>query len=158
MKKLYYFLFMLPLLAIMAACSDDDKDLPKVDISIQYSGAVEQEDGAIAVAQGQTFTIDAITVTPAPGTKKAILGNTTYSMDGVPFYTIGVAPFGCEIGTSDLAVGDHSLSFVSQVFQEDREPGFAVYSMTVRITEPTEDPGEGGGTVIPEVGISANQM
>ena len=90
---------MLPLLAVMAACSDDDKDLPKVDISIQYSGAVEQEDGAIAVAQGQTFTIDAITVTPAPGTKKAILGNTTYSMDGVPFYTIGVAPFGCEIAS-----------------------------------------------------------
>ena len=110
MKKLYYFLFMLPLLALMAACSDDDKDLPKVDISIQYSGAVEQSDGAIAVAQGQTFTVDAITVSPAPGTKKAMLGNTTYSIDGVPFYTTGISPFSCEIGTSDLAVGDHSRS------------------------------------------------
>ena len=152
MKKFYYLLLMLPLLAMLAACSDDDNDLPDVDISIRYSGAVEQ-DGKLLVAQGKTLTIEAINATPAPGTKEAILGNTVYYIDGVPFYTIGVAPFGCEIDTSNLSVGTHRLSFYSQVFQVDREVGFALYGLRIEVTGPDSDPGDGAGTVTPGVQI-----
>ncbi|MCM1163409.1 MAG: hypothetical protein NC339_04090 [Muribaculaceae bacterium] len=157
MKRLCYLFLILPLLAIMAACDDDDKDLPKVDISIQYSGAVD-EGGVITLAQGKVLTIEAITVTPIDGSKKAVLGNTTYMMDGAPFYTTGVAPFGAEIDTSNLSVGVHTLSFYSQVFQEGKTPGFAIYSYPISITEPADDPGDGGGTVNPDVRISDTAM
>lgn len=156
MKRLYYLLLLLPLLGFMASCSDDDKDLPKVSISIDYTGGTDQ-DGTIVIAQGQTLTINAINVTPAEGTKKALLGNTTYAMDGVPFYTIGVAPYGCEIDTSDLTVGPHALSFYSQVFQEDKTPGFALYGININVTEPVSDPDDGSGTVTPDVTVSDTQ-
>ncbi|MCM1522069.1 MAG: hypothetical protein NC039_05385 [Muribaculaceae bacterium] len=157
MKKLFYLLFLLPLLGIMAACDDDDdKSLPKVNITIQYSGAVEQ-DGAITIAQGKVLTIEAINVTPIDGTKKAVLGNTTYMMDGIPFYTTGLAPYGAEISTENLAVGTHTLSFYSQVFQEDKTPGFAICEYPLVITAPADDPGDGGGTVTPDVRISDHQ-
>ncbi|MDE5734987.1 MAG: hypothetical protein K2H83_07600, partial [Duncaniella sp.] len=107
MKRFLYILLVLPLLALAASCSDDDKDLPKVSISVDYSGAVE-EDGVLVLTQGQPFTIDALKVTPLDG-KKATLGNTTYYMDGEPFYVIGVSPFGCEIDTNTLPVGNHGL-------------------------------------------------
>lgn len=155
MKRLYYLLLVLPLLAVMASCSDDDKDLPKVNISVQYSGASEQ-DGVITVAQGETLTIDAIDITPVSGTGKAVLGNTTYYLDGVPFYTIGVAPYSGEIDTTGIPEGEHSLSFMSQVFQVDREPGFALYGVTLMITPPTDNPDSGSGTVTPEVTVSGN--
>lgn len=157
MKKIYYFLIALPLLALISACSDDDKDLPKVDITIQYSGAVD-EGGVITLAQGKVLTIDAINVTPVEASKKAVLGNTTYMMDGVPFFSTGVAPFGAEIDTSNLAVGTHTLSFYSQVFQDGKTPAFAIYSYPVNITDPADDPGDGGGTVNPDVQISETSM
>ena len=40
MKRFLYILLVLPLLDLAASCSDDDKDLPKVSISVDYSGAV----------------------------------------------------------------------------------------------------------------------
>lgn len=57
MKKLFFYLLALPLMALaFTSCDDDDKDLPNVTLSIQYSGATE-EDGTLFVEQGQTLKI-----------------------------------------------------------------------------------------------------
>ena len=154
MKRFLYLLLALPLLAFVASCSDDDKDLPQVSISVDYSGAVE-DDGVLVVTQGQPFTIDAINVKSLNG-KKTTLGNTTYYLDGEPFYATGVAPFGCEIDTETIPVGDHVLSFYTQVFQVDKEVGFSLYGLKIKVVAAEENPGEGGGTVTPDVRTSAN--
>lgn len=154
MKKFLYFLLALPLLAFVASCSDDDKDLPQVSISVDYTGAVE-EDGVLVVTQGQPFTIDAIKATSLNG-KKTTLGNTTYYLDGEPFYATGVAPFGCEIDTDLLPVGDHVLSFYTQVFQVDKEVGFSLYGLKIKVVPSEENPGGGNGTVTPDVRTSAS--
>lgn len=154
MKRFLYILLVLPLLALVASCSDDDKDLPKVSISVDYSGAVE-EDGVLVITQGQPFKIDALKVTSLDG-KKATLGNTTYYMDGEPFYAIGVPPFGCEIDTNTLPVGEHVLSFYTQVFQVDKETGFALYGLKLKVVAAEDTPGDGGGTVTPDVRTTAN--
>ena len=152
MKKFLYLLLAVPFLALMAACSDDDKDLPDVKISIDYSGATDQ-DGILYIAQGETLTINSITATPANGGGKAMLGNTVYSIDGVPVYSIGVSPYGGNLDTSSLEVGTHQLSFFSQVFQVDKEVGFALYGFNFVVTEPNSTPEGGTGTVTPQVRI-----
>ena len=156
MKKLFYLLFALPLLAFMASCDDDDKDLPNVDITIDYSGAVEV-DGVVTLAQGEVLTINAINVTSVNTKKKAILGNVTYYIDGEPVGTTGVAPYSAEVSTDGLDVGAHSLAFFAQVLEEGKAPGFAVFSFPFMLTAPGENPGEGSGTVTPEVRIQDHQ-
>ena len=60
MKKLLFILMALPLLAAtMVSCSDDDKDVPEVNIGITYSGATDV-DGTLYTVQGDTISIDSV--------------------------------------------------------------------------------------------------
>lgn len=155
MKKLLY-LLILPLLAVMVtACDDDDKDLPNVKLSIEYSGATEQ-DGVLSVEQGQILNIDALIVTPAEGTKEATLGQTIYYIDGIPFYSTVVVPFATEINTTGMKIGEHVLGVRTTVYQVDKEIGFALAQFKFVVTEPTGDdnPEEGSGTLNPDVRVT----
>lgn len=136
------------MLAMFTACDDDDdKNIPDVSLSIQYSGGT-LEDNTLYVVEGDVLTIDALNVTPAPGTGKAVLGNTTYFMDGVPFYVTGVAPYSVSIDTSDLAVGPHTLGVHAQIFQIDKSIGWGIFTYKLQIVESTDDQPDdtGGGT------------
>lgn len=155
MKKFFY-LLLLPLLAVMVtACDDDDKDLPDVTLSIEYSGATEQ-DGVLTIEQGQVLTIDALKVTPAEGTKQATLGQTIYYLDGIPFYSTVVVPFATEINTTDMEIGEHTLGVRTTVYQVDKEIGFALAQFDFMVTEPTtsDTPDDGSGTLNPEVRVT----
>ncbi len=154
MKKLFY-LFAIPLLAMFAtACDDDDRDLPDVSLSIDYSGATEK-DGVLYVEQGQTLNIDALKVTPAEGTKQATLGQTIYYWDGVPYYSTVIVPFATKVNTTGMEIGEHQLGVRTTVYQVDKEVGFALASFKVMIVEPTGDEsGEGGGTINPDVRVT----
>ncbi|MCI9284662.1 MAG: hypothetical protein HFJ91_02420 [Muribaculaceae bacterium] len=155
MKKLFFYLLALPLMALaFTSCDDDDKDLPNVTLSIQYSGATE-EDGTLFVEQGQTLKIDALEAVPAEGTKKATLGQTIYYWDGLPVYSTIVVPFATEINTTGMELGEHSLGVRSTVYQVDKEVGFALATFKVMVVAPEENPDEpGSGTITPEVRIS----
>lgn len=155
MKKFYYLLLALPLLTFLSACDDDDKNIPEVSLSIEYSGGT-LNDGVLYVVEGETLKIDALVVKPAPGTGKAVLGQTTYLWDGIPFYTTGVAPFSVDIDTSDMAEGNHTLTVNSQIFQEDKSIGWGIFQYKVVIVAAPEDqPGdEGGGTDVPDATIA----
>lgn len=142
MKRLYYLLLVLPVLALMAACSDDDKDLPKVNITADYADA-EMINDVLTVTQGQPLKIEKLTVTPVEGTKKAMLGNVVYYIDGLPVGSTGVSPYSAEFSTENLAEGTHTLGIVAQVFQVDREPGFAVGSISFAVTADGINPGTG---------------
>ncbi len=155
MKKFYFLLLALPFLTLFSACDDDDKSIPEVSLSIEYSGGT-LNDGTLYVVKGEPLKIDALIVKPAPGTGKAALGHTTYIWDGIPFYTTGVAPFSVEIDTSDMAEGDHTLTINSQIFQEGKSLGWGIFQYKVVIVAAPEDqPGdEGGGTDVPDATIS----
>lgn len=157
MKKLFYLLLALPLMSLLSACDDDDNKIPDVSISIDYDASTATlTDGTFYVVKGETFKINGLVVTPAPGTGKAVLGNTTYFLDGLPFYTTGIAPFGVEIGTSDIEEGLHTLSVNTQIYQVDKSLGWGVFEYKLAIVAAPEDqPGdEGGGTDVPDATIS----
>lgn len=155
MKKFYSLLLVLPLLAILWSCDDDDKSIPEVSLTIEYSGGT-LNDGTLYVVKGETLKIDALIVKPAPGTGNAVLGQTTYFWDGTPFYTTGVAPFSVEIDTTDMTEGNHTLSVNSRIFQEGKSLGWGIFRYKVVIVSAPEDqPGdEGGGTDIPDATFS----
>jgi len=155
MKKFYFLLLALPLLALLSACDDDDKSIPEVSLSIKYSGGT-LNDGTLYVVAGETLKIEALIVKPAPGTGNAALGQTTYFWDGKPFYTTGVAPFSVDIDTSEMSEGDHKLSVNTQIFQEGKSLGWGIFRYKVVVVAAPEDqPGdEGGGTDVPDATFS----
>lgn len=155
MKKFFYLLFALPLFALISACDDDDKNIPDVSLSIEYSGGT-LTDGTLYVVSGETLNIDALIVKPAPNTGNAVLGQTTYLWDGVPFYTTGVAPFSVQIDTEGMAEGPHTLTVNAQIFQVDKSLGWGVFEYSVEIVAASEDQpsDEGGGTDVPDTTIS----
>ena len=75
MKKLLSLLPALLLGLAVSSCSDHDgKDMPDVNISLEYSGGATV-DNHIVVEQGQTLSIDGLYVTPprAPRTPRSDL-------------------------------------------------------------------------------------
>lgn len=151
MKKIFSLLLAVPMLAMLASCDDDNaNDLPDVSVSIEYSGA-SMEDGVLTIEQGQTLTIDALKVTPAEGTKEAVLGNVVYYLDGFPIFATGIAPHGCSISTENLSEGEHTLSVHAQIFQLDRPMGYGLFRYTMNVVAPSGDsgtntPGSGSDT------------
>lgn len=162
MKRFLYLLLALPLMGIMASCSDDDKDLPDVTLSVEYSGATLNGD-VLSIPQGQDLVINALKVTPAEGTKQATLGKTTYFIDAIPVYETVVEPFGVTISTDNLEVGNHLFQIRTSIFQVGKEVAFGVFSYTLQITEPQPDdtptdPGDTpSGSDTPEVTITTHE-
>ncbi|MDE5650637.1 MAG: hypothetical protein K2I35_06490 [Duncaniella sp.] len=159
MKRFLYLLLALPLMGLMASCSDDEKDLPDVTFSMDYSGAT-LVDGVLTIPQGNDLVINALSVTPAEGTKKATLGRVTYFIDAFPIYETIVDPYSVTISTQNLEVGKHVLQIRAGIFQVDKEAAFGVFSYPLEITEPVPDdtPGDNpGGTVTPDVTITESE-
>ncbi|MDE6117509.1 MAG: hypothetical protein K2O30_05305 [Duncaniella sp.] len=159
MKRFLYLLLALPLMGLMASCSDDEKDLPDVTFSMDYSGAT-LVDGVLTIPQGNDLVINALSVTPAEGTKKATLGRVTYFIDAFPIYETIVDPYSVTISTQNLEVGKHVLQIRAGIFQVDKEAAFGVFSYPLEITEPVPDdtPGDNpGDTVTPDVTITESE-
>lgn len=133
---------LLPLLGGMSACSDDDNDAPEVTLSLNYSGATE-EDGVLYVVSGDPLVINSLTAIPAEGTKAATISSATYYWDGAPLYNTVVSPFQVTILTRGLKTGRHTLGIYANVLQVGKPAGFAVTDFPVVIVErPEEQPGE----------------
>lgn len=156
MKKLLSLLPALLLGLAVSSCSDHDgKDMPDVNISLEYSGGATVDDH-IVVEQGQTLSIDGLYVTPAEGTKNATLGLTTYYWDFVPFETTAIVPFQASISTEGMELGHHVLQVRTSIYQIDREMAWGVFSYDVEVVEPSlSNPEPAGGTLVPEARITS---
>lgn len=156
MKRFLYLLLALPLLGFFASsCGDDDKDLPDVTLSMDYSGAT-YADGVFTVEQGDTLKIEALNVIPAKGTKAATLGPVSYYIDGFYQFTSPFEPFSCFIPTGNLKVGKYLLQASANIFQVDKSIAFGVFSYPINIVEkqtPDDGTGGGSGTVTPDTKI-----
>lgn len=145
MKKLYYLLLALPL-AFFASCDNDD-DLPEVDITVEMSGGMVS-DGVIYMVQGDTLTVDGITVKSLTD-KPATTGATTYFWDYRPTATVIAAPYTMEFDTALTPVGNHLLQIQTGVYQVDKSAAFVTMSYKVTVVKSAEDI-PSGATPMPE--------
>ncbi len=143
MKRFLYLLLLLPLLAGVSSCSDDDdNDIPQVNLSLNYSGATVEDD-VFYVVSGDPFVINSLTAVPVEGTKAAVVSAATYYWDGQPFYYTPVSPFTVSIDTEMLRPGRHTLGIYANILQVGKPAGFAVADFPVMIVErPEEQPGD----------------
>lgn len=139
MKKLLFILMALPLLAAtMVSCSDDDKDVPEVNIGITYSGATDV-DGTLYTVQGDTISIDSVYCTPAEGTKPAMINDVAYVLDGRPLGISPVPPFSISLDTEGFPVGRHVLTLQMTVLQEGESVGTAWMPVPIAVVDTITD-------------------
>lgn len=139
MKKLLYSLMILPMLATLSACNDNDNDLPEVDMQVTISGGVQnQDDNKIYVEQGTPLVVESVTAVPRNG-KKTTLGLTTYYLNGLPQYQTVTVPFSCTLSTAELQPGEYSFQIKSAVYQVDKTAAFVLMSYDLVVEEPTAD-------------------
>ncbi len=106
MKKLFYLLFALPLLSLVA-CHDDD-DIPNVEIIATFEGGTQVGD-VYYVVQGDELQVTGVNLVNH-GTKEAALGGVRYFWDYMPIGTTITAPYALNISTAEIPVGSHLLT------------------------------------------------
>ena len=146
MKKFLLALMLLPLLGTFSSCSDDSDDLPEVDIKVVISGGTQDPtDNTIHVMQGTPLVIESLTAEPRNG-KDAVLGMTTYYINGLPALQTNIPPFTATINTDRLAPGSYILQIRTTIFQVDKSAATCVLGFKLIIDipddEPTDTPGE----------------
>ena len=163
MKKFLYLLLVLPFLGLISSCSDD-KDLPNVTLQLDYKGGTLQ-DNVLYVVQGQTLQITALRAIPAEGTKNATITSAAYFWNGLPLGRTSIMPFAIDINTTDMELGNYTLTVDANVLQVDKEAGFAIAQFPIVIVaDEGQEPGEGSdtgsegsGTLTPDTKISQNE-
>ncbi len=137
MKKVFYLLLVLPLL--MVSCDDDhDDDFPRVKMSIDISGA-KVIDNTIYVVQGDTLSIDSISVVPVKHNQKVVIAATSYYWDRMYVGTATIPPFDYSVDTGLLMTGRHLLQMRSSLLAVDYPPVVAIMTYPVRIVEDEAD-------------------
>lgn len=148
MKKLFLSLMLLPVLGFVTSCSDDDNDLPEVDMEVTISGGVQNpDDNKIYIEQGTPLVVESVAAVPRNG-KKTTLGLTTYYLNGLPQYQTVTVPFSCTLSTEELNPGEYSFQIKSAVYQVDKTAAFVLMSYDLVVLEPTTDEG-GSDTATP---------
>lgn len=104
MKKFFYLLLALPL--FMVSCSDDD-NMPDVNITAAFEGGT-QVDGSYYVVKGDTLKVEGMTLVNH-GTEEATIGGVRYALDYMPIGSSIIPPYGINIVTDNLPVGNHLL-------------------------------------------------
>lgn len=138
-KKLLLYLLLLPLCGIFTACDDDGDDLPEVDIKVVMSGGTQnQTDNTIHVTQGTPLIIESVSAEPRNG-KEAVLGMTTYYINGIPQFQTFTPPFSATINTSDLIPGTYRLQIRTTVYQVDKSAAVCLLSFDLVVDMPTSD-------------------
>lgn len=105
MKKFFY-LLALPLIALMASCSDDNK-VPDVEIYATFDGG-QQVGDVYYVVQGDTLTVESVNMINN-GKESASLGGVRYFWDYMPVGNVIVQPYTISFDTQTMAVGNHLL-------------------------------------------------
>lgn len=142
MKKLFYYLLILPLAISLASCSDDDDDIPPVDITVNIEGAT-RVDNTLYVVQGQN--LDIVSIDMVDNTSKgAVIGSATYYWD---YYRVGgtiVKPYGMDFSTQGMQLGLHLLQIKVSIYAVDYSPCMGYISYNVRVVgSESEIPSDG---------------
>lgn len=138
MKRLFLFLFALPLL-LLASCSDDDKAFPDFKVKIDITGQSEvTDDGVIVVPAGSMFSVDAISLMSSDA-KEITIGGASYYWNYSFKDSNIISPYGMSFITEGLPEGDYMLQIYMSVFAVGYSPAEALLSYHVRIVAPAGD-------------------
>ncbi len=150
MKKIVLFLMMLPIVASLSSCSDDD-DVPQVKISFTYENGSVVDD-QVYVVKPDTLIVASVNVTAARPDHVAIcVGPVNYWLDGRPLGSAFIAPFGIKIPSKLLASGQHTLLVNMGVAEEGYSLATAVTSITINVVDDAAD-------IPAHPDVSTNQM
>lgn len=133
---------LLTAIGLFSACSDDDKDLPDVNIEVTITGGVQNpDDNKIYITQGTPLVVESIVPVPLNG-KRTTLGLTTYYLNGIPQAQTVTVPFGASFDTSVLEPGEYAFQIKTSVYQIDKTAAFALlsYGLVVEAQNPDENP------------------
>ena len=146
MKKLFY-LMMLALPMIFVACDDDD-NLPRVDITVDFDN-VANVDGVLYIVRGDSLIVNSINVTNLESGKKAIATSAIYYLDGIRIGASIFSPFYYRFPTENLEPDSYRFSIETEIFAVDKTPAVALLSYYLTVVESKEDipngidPGQG---------------
>ncbi|MDE6345414.1 MAG: hypothetical protein K2L55_01930 [Muribaculaceae bacterium] len=136
MKKLFYLLMLALPVVGMSSCDDDD-DVPDVSLSATIDGAT-RVDNTLYVVSGDTLDIESINL--VDNTKKgAVIGSASYFWD---YYRIGgtiVAPYGMDIDTDGVPLGNHLLQVKVSIYAVDYSPCIWYMEYPVKIVASEND-------------------
>lgn len=136
MKK-YLYLLLLPMLALFAACSDDDDKLPNVDFTITMSN-VAQSNNTFYAVKGDVVTIDQVAVKSLTSQNAAITG-VRYFLSGVPLFGTMENPFSVDIPTESLEAGKYTINVTCTVLQVDKRIATAALNFPFVVVETADD-------------------
>lgn len=148
MKKILLALLFLPLFGLLSSCSDDEKDLPEVDMEVTVSGAVEHNtEGVLFIEQGKNLVVNSLKVIPRNG-RAATIGLTTYYLDGIPQVQTATEPFGATLSTTELLPGTYTFQIKSAVYQIDKSAAFMLLTYKLVVTEEEQPNAPDGGAIV----------
>ncbi len=136
MKKIIYYLLMLPLLALCASCDDDDNKVPNVGIQATFSGATI-DDGIIYVVKGEELKVDQLNLVNNSG-KDGGMGVVTFYINGALIGQAYASPYEFQIPTN-LTPGDYLLEISTPIYVVDSPICYGFFSYKMRVVESADD-------------------
>lgn len=130
MKRLFYLLFILPL--ILVSC-DDDNELPDVKFNVEISGG-KNVNGIIYVVKGDTLTVEKVEIL-SHNTKGAAMGEVSYFWDGLFLLTNPFPPYKINIATDRMLIDKHILEFNCPLYVVDSPILTAYFRYPVKLVE-----------------------
>lgn len=138
MKKFLY-LILLALPFAFSSCSDDDKNLPNVSITLEFDDAVNV-DGTIYAVQGTPFEIAGVKVVNNEADKAAFITSAAYYWDGYYLGSSYVEPYGFKFELPEnISLGKHTLVMECPVAAVDKTLATAVVGYDVMVVESFDD-------------------
>ncbi|MCF0218847.1 MAG: hypothetical protein HUK14_03620 [Muribaculaceae bacterium] len=122
--------------AILSSCSSKE-DLPDVEVTVTIKDVVKK-DNVLYVVQGEPLIVEGLTVKPITG-GAAALGPTAYYIDDFWIGTTDIIPFGAEIETANLNIGNHVLCIRPTVLQEGKTLAYGLIYYNMEIVKSKED-------------------
>lgn len=130
MKRIIYFLLILPL--IIVSCSDDD-EMPDVKFNVEISGG-QNIDGVIYVVKGDTLTIEKVEIA-SHNSKGAAMGEVSYFWDGQFLLRNPFPPYKINIPTNKMIINNHILEFNCPLYVVDSPILTAYFRYPVKLVE-----------------------
>lgn len=144
MKKLYYFLLLLPFSLLMSC--NDEKDFSPVDLTLTLDGVTLVNDNFYTIA-GEDVTIENLAV-KSVGDKSTAVANVTFYFNGVPLIGTPADPFMGTFSTENIPAGTYTLNVTGNLLQVDSSIKMFTMNYPITIVNSEEDLPAGA----PEIG------
>lgn len=141
MKALKYLAVIAALPLFMAAC-DDENSLPDVDYTVTFSGCdYNEQTNVVTVAQGDTLTVQSVSITNNEAGKNASIINVDYFWDYNLIGQTMLPPYTQKIYIPKTTpLGAHDLTLKMGIVAVDKEPAVGYLSYQVNVVAPAETP------------------